>query len=577
MTSTTSSHDESKSGARAASTPSNVAVEFDVPARMRDGVTLRADVYRPVGGGPWPTLLTRTPYGKHVLPELAWSGLHPTYAARRGFMVIVQDTRGRFASDGVWEPFRFEGQDGYDSVEWAAQLGGSNGRVGMFGGSYCGNTQWMPAIARPRSLGAIAPLMTWSDPMDGLFARGGAVEIGIDLAWSVLTGLDHLERLGLSAGDIEQRGTALIEEWNALGDRGYLELPIPGNGIHRRHGVPELGSIGVLDRPEMSDACRVTGRHDRVDVPSLSTAGWYDIFLQGTLDNFTTMTEQGRDARLIVGPWSHEKFSDPIGSRLFGLEASRDGAPVHSHGDWNDFQLAWFRRHLEPGPEVPLPEAPVRIFVMGRNEWREELTWPLARASTQRWFLTSRGGLSRSAPSAEDEATEFVYDPGNPVPTVGGHTVMWPGYPAGAMDQREVEARDDVLVFTSEVLDRDLEVTGRVRMILGAESSAPSTDWVARLCDVHPDGRSYNICDGIARVASDARKPRRYEIDLWSTSNVFLRGHRLRVHVTSSSFPRWDRNLNTGNQREAHHRLAHQRIYHSSEAPSFIELPVVDA
>jgi hypothetical protein len=287
------------------------------------------------------------------------------------------------------------------------------------------------------------------------------------------------------------------------------------------------------------------------------------------------MRSLGRDARLVVGPWSHGEFGDVVGDLRFGLLASRVGAPVHPHGDVNDFQLAWFRQHLEPDSRVELPESRVRLFVMGRNAWRDENDWPLQRAEIQRHHLRADSSLTSAEPAADEGATEFLYDPSDPVPTVGGQTVMMSAFPSGPKDQARVEARQDVCVFTSEPLDEELEVTGRVRVVLHAVSSAPSTDWVVRLCDVHPDGRSFNLCDGILRIRQDANGVGRREIDLWSTSNVFLPGHRIRVHVTSSSFPRWDRNLNTGDQDSPRHEVARQRVFHDADRPSFIELPVV--
>ena len=212
---------------------------------------------------------------------------------------------------------------------------------------------------------------------------------------------------------------------------------------------------------------------------------------------------------------------------------------------------------------------------MGRNRWRSEDRWPLERAHPQQWFLAGSGVLRPNGPGSGDERTEYVYDPADPVPTVGGHTSDMPGYPPGPYDQESIERRRDVCVFTSDVLERDLEVTGRVNVALHVASSAPSTDWVARLCDVYPNGRSINICDGIVRATANADRCQRVEIDLWSTSNVFLAGHRLRVHVTSSCFPRWDRNLNTGEQSRARYDLARQVIYHDAQRPSYIELPVV--
>ena len=554
-----------------------IAIQHDVPARMRDGVVLRADVYRPEGEGPWPTLLMRTPYGKRE--PLILILLDPLRAARAGFMVVVQDTRGRFVSEGEWTPLRHEGADGHDTVEWAARLPGSNGRVGMFGDSYMGHTQWMAAIEQPPSLGAIAPAVTWREPLDGLLARGGALELGLALPWDLETGVDHVLRSAASAEDGVRRVEALIDDFDRLAGDGYADLPVHEAPMLRRHGVPDLGTIGMLEDPQRADWSRVEGRHERVTVPTFHIAGWHDIFLQGSIDNYAAMAALGRPTQLVVGPWHHTAtWSDPVGERCFGLRGHRMGAPAHPHGDTIDEQLAWFGRHLDPGasPAADDEQPPVRIFVMGRNRWRDEQTWPLARARTERWHLQADGGLAPTAPETGVPASQFTYDPADPVPTLGGNTVMAPTYPPGAFDQRRVEARADVLVFTSEPLQRELEVTGRVRVVLHAESSAPSTDWVARLCDVHPDGRSFNVCDGVVRVAEHANVPGRIEIDLWSTSNAFLPGHRLRVHVTSSNFPRWDRNLNTGDQRSARCETARQRVHHDGERPSWIELPIVD-
>lgn len=555
-----------------------VLVQVDLPVPVRDGTILRANVYRPPGSGPWPTLLMRTPYSKDRQVMDVWCGVDPVQAACRGFLVAIVDVRGRYASDGAWEPFRFERQDGFDTVEWAASLPASNGLVGMYSGSYCGNVQWLAAADRPRGLAAISPSFTWAEPLDGLLGRGGAVELGLAARWALENSVDCLDRAGDEDDERRRRLDALMSEWDQLPQVGYRELPVGDVALFRRHRVPALGGLRAIDNAEAAGWSRVTDLYDQVAVPSLHTAGWYDIFSQGTLDNYAEMVERGQDARLVVGPWTHHAFEDPVGQQAFGMRAARTGAPVHGvHGDldWSDFQLAWFRRHLEPGSRVDLPEAPVRIFVMGRNQWRDESCWPPARATTQRWYLQDGGGLTPRLPEADDRASDFRYDPADPVPTVGGHGVLWPGSPSGPMDQTEVEARPDVLVFTSAPLPDELEVTGRVRVVLYARSSAPATDWVARLCDVHPDGRSINLCDGIVRATADPSGINRYEIDLWSTSTVFFGGHRLRVHVTSSSFPRWDRNLNTGDQRRASYRTAHQRVHHDGRYPSHIELPVM--
>ena len=554
-----------------------VTVEFDVPARMRDGVTLRANVYRPSGDGPWPTLLARTPYDRSNQEDVAW--LDPVQTAAKGFMVVMQDTRGRFASEGEWIPLHFEREDGYDTVEWAAKLPGSNGRVGMYGASYVGNTQWMAAIEQPPSLAAIAPAMTFSDPLDGVFARGGAIELGLTANWTLQTAAGHLQRLPLSAQEREGRLAMLLDDLDRLASDGYWGLPVHDLPVLRQHESPELDPARALEDPDVVARCRVVGEYEHVRVPSFHIGSWHDICVQATLDGYTTMTELGHPARLVIGPWTHSTYADPIGDLCFGLRGGRLGVPVHAHGDLNDEQLAWFGRYLVPGSSSEADElqAPVRIFVMGRNEWRDEAAWPLTRAHTERWFLGAGGVLRPDGPVADDEVTEFIYDPGDPVPTLGGQTVLPPPFPAGPRDQTRIEAREDVLVFTSEPLQQDLEVTGRVRVVLHAESSAPSTDWVARLCDVHPDGRSFNLCDGILRVKEGADACQRIEIDLWSTSNVFLAGHRLRVHVSSSSFPRWDRNLNTGNQREPRWQTARQRVHHDTQRASWIELPLIAA
>jgi len=542
-------------------------VDLDVPARMRDGTILRANVYRPEGDGPWPTLLTRLPYSKDD-PGLSRI-LDPVQAARRGFIVVIQDCRGRFASEGEWMPFWFEAEDGHDTVEWAANLPGSSGRVGMYGESYFGNNQWLAALEQPPSLAAISPGFTSSEPMEGLFARGAALELGLALPWTIEQGANYLERLGAGATE------PLIAEYDRLSVDGYWQLPVSDQAVLRRLGIDHVGFLRSLDDPEFVARCRVAGRQSSVMVPSFHTTGWHDAFVQGTLDNYSAMSDAGRDARLMVGPWTHSTWSDPIGELVFGKHADRHGVPAHELGDTNDLQLAWFRHHLARDRTAELPEAPVRIFVMGRNVWRDETSWPLTRARQETWFLHSDGSLSAAKPASDEAKSEFRYDPADPVITHGGQHLLPPAYPAGPRDQSRVERRDDVLVFTSEPLERELEATGHVRVVLHAESSAPSTDWVVRLCDVHPDGRSFSLCDGILR-AEDTSGQHRYEIDLWSTSNVFLEGHRLRVQVTSSCFPRWDRNLNTGNQRSNNHQVAHQRIHHDAARPSYVELPVID-
>jgi len=551
----------------------DVTIEHDVPATMRDGVVLRADVYRPTGDGPWPVLLTRLPYGKNQ-PMLA-AMTDPVGKARRGFIVVVQDTRGRYSSDGEWDPFTFESDDGYDTVRWAAALPGSNGSVGMFGASYFGNTQWMAALAKPPELKAISPMITWSEPDDGLHARGGARELGITVPWSLMQGVDTVLRR--HADDPMAQGQALmalVADTDAVASATYWELPADHHPAFERHGIPELGFERSRREPGWSDSCRVAGRQAEVDLPSLHSGGWYDIFCQGTLDNFTAMRAAGRPAKLVMGPWSHTGMTGYLGDVNFGLAASTE--LMGFRGRFADLELGWLRQWLEPDAESPQPELPpVLLFVMGINQWREEQEWPLARAVDTDLFLRSGDRLAFDAPEAGEGADAFVYDPADPVPTTGGALLTSNEFPPGPLDQAKVEARPDVLVYTTDPLDANLEVTGRVRAHLAAATDAPTTDWVVRLCDVDAQGVSRNIADGVVRAAATPGGFTEQVVDLWSTSHVFLAGHRIRVQVTSSNFPRWDRNLNTGDGTRS--QIAHQEIAHDATRLSRIVLPVVPA
>lgn len=558
----------------------DVKIEHDVPAIMRDGVVLRADIYRPAGDGPWPVLLTRVPYGKNT-PVVA--GLvDPIGVARRGFLLVVQDTRGRYASDGEWEPFAHERDDGYDTVRWAAALPGSTGSVGMFGTSYFGNTQWAAALAKPAELKAISPRMTWSDPNDGLFARGGAAELGINISWSIAQGVDTLLRR-YADDRVAQRQAlaALVGDLDAIADETYWELPADRHPVFDRHQIQELSFDRSRREPGWSAHSNVAGRQAEVDLPSLHTGGWYDIFSQGTLDNFTGVRDAGRPAKLIMGPWSHRDATGYLGDVNFGTAANIE--LMGFRGRFADLELDWFHSWLAPGAAENVPARPtlppVLLFVMGINQWREEQEWPLARAVDTDLFLRAGNRLAFDAPQNAEATETFVYDPADPVPTTGGALRMSDEFSAGPLDQEPVEARPDVLVYTGERLDEDVEVTGRIRAHLTVATDAPTTDWVVRLCDVDPRGVSRNIVDGIVRATTTPGEFTEQTVDLWSTSHVFLAGHRIRVQITSSNFPRWDRNLNTDEPsgQGTQSQPARQEIAHDSTRPSRIVLPVVPA
>ncbi|MFI6759820.1 CocE/NonD family hydrolase [Micromonospora sp. NPDC050417] len=554
----------------------DVRTEFDVPAEMRDGVVLRADVFRPAGAGPWPVLLVRTPYSKQD-PGI-FATLNPLAAVRRGYVVVLQDTRGRYGSEGEWEPLRHEQADGYDSVRWAAALPGANGLVGMYGPSYLGNAQWMAAAGKPPELKAIAPAFTWSEPFDGLFGRGGAIELGLGANWSLQQGANLISRRFHDAPDERHRRlVALVAELDGLDTGAYWELPAAAFPAFARHQVPDLGYQRALADPDVVAACRVADKYDQLDLPTLNIGGWYDVFLQGTLDNFRAMSDAGRPAQLVVGPWSHRsQGGHQQGELNFGLAANERSLDLRS--TLGDIQLDWFDRWLKPAADRRrAPVAPVRLFLTGVNRWRDEPAWPLARAVDTPMYLGAGGRLRVEPPAPDEEPDTFRYDPADPVRTHGGPILMATEYPPGPFDQERVERRPDVLVYTGEPLTDDLEVTGRVRMRLVAASSAPGTDWVARLCDVDPAGVSRNLADGIVRVGCEPGQPVEHEIDLWSIGHVFRRGHRLRVQVTSSNFPRWDRNPNTGAVDGTGTAFADQTVHHDAARPSRIILPVVPA
>lgn len=530
------------------------AVEIDAEAMMRDGKILRADVYRPPGDGPWPVLLARCPYDKQDPGILA--RLDPPRAARRGYLVVVQDTRGRYGSQGTWEPLVREYDDGYDTVRWAARLPGCDGRVAMYGPGYLGHTQWAALAGQPPELVAAVPEFTWADPYDGLVARGGARELGLLTPWTLSLGIDVLHRRHAERPEeLRRRLDRLAEAVAALRDRTYWELPTADLPTLRELRLPAPG------RPGGPRLRRVARDHAGLAAATLTVAGWYDAFLQGGLDNHTAARAAGHPAELIVGPWSHEDQTGRLGGTDFGPAV---GEPPLGRA------LDWLDRQLGPGAGRGAGrgghgEPPVRVFLTGADAWRGLDRWPPEAVDTA-WYLHPGGGLSTTAP-AEGAPRTFRHDPADPVPTHGGPLLMTGDFPAGPLDQSPVEARQDVLVYTSEPLTSPLTVLGRVRAVVAGSSTAPGADWVVRLCDVGPDGVSRNLTDGILRLDRPTPVPEEHRVDLWSTGHVFLPGHRIRVQVTSSCFPRWDRNP------AALAAVAAHTVHHGPPHPSRIVLP----
>lgn len=554
-----------------------VVIEHGVAAKMRDGVTLRADIYRPKADGKFPVLLERTPYDKRGGVDF---GLK---AAARGYVVIIQDVRGRYTSEGEWYTFKHESEDGFDTVEWAAALPYSNGKVGMFGGSYVGATQMLTAIAAPPHLAGVFPVVTASNYHDGWTYQSGAFEQWFNESWTSGLAQDTHDRF------VRENSNALL--W--VGKLPLSKYPLLDLGA--AEGLAPYFT-DWLAHPNYDDYWKqwsIEEHFAKVTVPVYHVAAWYDIFQGGSLRNYLGIKAQGgseaarNGQRLLVIIGGHAGGGRKIGEVDFGPEAEFDTDTI---------MLRWYDSLLKGTDNGTAAEKPVKIFVMGANQWREEAEWPLARARATRYFLHSAGkastlsgdgALTTTGPQAEP-ADHFVYDPSEPVPTIGGPLCCDATHLApGPRDQRPAEARDDVLVFTTPAFKEDFEVTGPVSLELFASSSAVDTDFTGKLVDVWPNGFAQNLTEGIlrARYRNSQEKPEflnpgeayKLTLDLWATSNVFKAGHKLRLEVSSSNFPRFDRNLNTGELPANSTRMvkAANTIYHDREHPSALVLPVV--
>jgi putative CocE/NonD family hydrolase len=565
--------------------------------QTRDGVTLRADVYRPDAPGRFPVLLSRLPYNKNLRPRPG----DIDYFVEHGYGVIMQDTRGRFSSDGdeyyalIWEM-----PDGYDAVEWAASLPWADGNVGTMGQSYLGATQYLLAPSRPPHLKAAFPVSAAADfHQCWVYHTGGAFEFGWQIPYAILMARDSLERQALTAQLLATLERDLIPAptpfAQPLSDQAYRRLPLMAWGDLLRPVARYL--TDYLRHPEDGPywwAINVERQHANINTPMYHVTSWYDIFLRGGLAHFCDLRQHAMSAaartqqKILIGPWAHRfPYTSPTsqgtGDIDFGPNA---GIELH------ETQLRWFDYYLKGINTGILEEAPVKLFVMGENVWRDEREWPLARTHYTRYYLHSQeqanslrgnGRLDPVVPG-EEPADRFVYDPNDPVPTCGGNTLI---IPMGVQDQRQVETRQDVLVYTSTPLTRPLEVTGPLAVTLFVASSAPDTDFTAKLVDVRPDGYAQNLADGImrARYRTSRMIPtwltpgqvHELTIDLWATSHVFLPGHSLRLEIASSNFPRFDRNLNTGEDQATGSRwqTAEQTIFHDQRYPSHILLPVI--
>ena len=562
-------------------------VERDVDVKMRDGIILKADVYRPDTSEPLPVLLQRTPYGK-AFTQTSFALL----AAERGYVVVNQDTRGRWTSEGNDYPFIHEKNDGYDTLEWAVHQPWSNGGAGMFGLSYMGYVQFAAAVTHHPSLRTIIPNVTFCN---AYYANhyGGALALGLGVSWNLLFGA--LMAMMRHPGTDEEKALLMrqfIEAVDGMSPgKTFSHFPLSDIPFIRHSGLTS-SLVDFIAHPTLDDFWySLNCPHEAITIPVLHIGGWYDLFITNTLRDYTGIRDQGNTRqKLLIGPWVHASYDAQAGEVDFGVQAS--GFLVVP----DEIHLQWFDHWLKDARNGVMEEQPIRIFVMGDNCWRSESEWPLARTRYTCFYLHSRGaanslngdGTLTPELSSEEPVDTFVYDPSNPVPTRGGGLCCWQAaLPPGAYDQREVEARPDVLVYTTPTLDHDVEVTGPLKVNLWAATNASDTDFTAKLVDVGPCGYARNIQDGIIRASyrnspaqADPIRPGeiyKYTIDLGATSNVFKAGHQIRLEISSSNFPRFDRNPNNchpiGNDIEL--RKALQRVLHDSEHPSHVVLPII--
>ena len=558
---------------------------YDLKVPMRDGVLLSADVYLPTDGGSFPALLLRTPYESTRDGHIDWAA----WWAKRGYACVVGDNRGKFESAGTFYPYRDDGPDGHDTVEWIARQPWCSGKIGTSGRSYGALFQWQLAPHRSKHLTAMAPQVIMGDYYADYHHTGGAIQWAITLMAAITFATNVA---------FAQRGCAHL-----FGNQKfYRQLPLINADIAAiGREIPYFRDW--LQHPEYDafwSALNTEERLDQIDVPVVQQGGWYDAYTAAMFRMWNGMRERGyseharKNQKIYIVPWTHHI---PEGSRLGDI----DFGP-NAYVDLNAEDLRWFDYWLKGIDNGIMDEAPIRIFVMGANVWRDEYDWPLKRTTFTPYYLHSNGcansldgdGMLTLGSPTDEPPDRYDYDPDKPVPTLGGNNTTWtqmkyavdPILP-GPIDQRPVEMRNDVLVYTSAVLEQDLEVTGPLEVVLYAASSALDTDFTAKLVDVYPDGRAIHLAEGIrrARYRNGYEKPQllvpgdvaTYNIELAPTSNVFLAGHQLRVEISSSNFPRFNRNLNTGEDvaTVTLWEVARQTVFHTAQYPSHILLPVI--
>lgn len=546
-------------------------IEHHVAVPLRDGVRLSADVYRPLDDGRYPTVLTLTPYDNNGPNEVAraWS------VVRRGYVVLTVDSRGRYDSEGDFFPYRDDGRDGSDVMDWVARQPWSDGRVVTSGASYTGKNQWLMAReANPHHRAIVAYVAGSHEFMDG--ARYSGVP-KLDLRYTWIMGMD---------GRVNQSRTGW--DWNRL----MWGLPLLTLDEAGGRGVPAWRDLMTHDSLDgfWTSSGMLPADFERFDIPSLSVTGWYEGQLRGAVANHRNAAATSADpARhtLIIGPWLH-------GVNRNRVVGERDAGP-EAIIDLDGLRDAWMDHRMlgAPSPELE----PFHYFLPGKNEWRVAGGFPVPATEFVEYYLDSGGNantlagdgvLADTRPGA-GPADAFTYDPAHPVPTTSSRTSgSRGGLPQGSVDNRAVETRDDVLVYTSAPLPQALEITGPVRARIFFSTDVQDTDITVKLLDVAPDGRALNLTEGVARAKYrdsferpeplDTGQVYGLDVELFPTSNHFPAGHRIRIEVSSSDFPNFARNLNhmdsdTGSRIV----VAHTRIHHTAEYPSHVLLPVVPA
>lgn len=550
---------------------------------MRDGVILYADMYMPAEPGKYPTIITRSPYGSQR------EGVHHqtmTKFAQRGYVVIVQDVRGRYESDGKWEPFRDEANDGYDTIEWAAAQDFSNGKVGTQGGSYLGHNQWQAASLAPPHLTAAFPALASTNIYANWLTMGGAYRLSFNYGWGVARMPNRI--MLPQTWHTESFMPEEVRYENVLMHLPLKDMDMKGAGSVVQH---YRDWIKHESYDEYWKSISDEERFNKIKVPTYTSGGWFDIFVMGTINGYVGMKNKGATpearagARMIIGPWGHGP------SQSFG---GVDFTPA-AYVDQFETELGFFDYHLKGIKNGLDKEKPVKLFYMGINKWRGETDWPIPGTKYQELYLGAngtansvRGGGKLSFTKPEKAGTDtYRYDPQSPVPTMGGNNCCGTPTAAGPRDQRTLEQREDVLVYTSEFLEKPLTIAGPVKMKLHAATDGPDTDWMIKLVDVYPSGFAMPVSEGIIRAKFREGLDKiklltpdqvyEYEIEMTGTANVFQPGHRIRVDITSSNFPQFDRNPNTGeplgSSTKTH--IAQQTIHHGGPKVSRIVLPVV--